>query len=713
MATKKKTVKNLILIVEDSTIQAELLRRLLVKEGYDVSVASDGRNGIIKAGKQKPSLIISDVDMPVMDGYEMSFTLKNDAILSDIPIILLTRLTSVSDLLKGCEANAEYYITKPYDNEHLLSKIKDAINTSPRRKQKERSEEVSVFISGKSYVITSSIQQTWNLLLSTYENALLQNSELSATKSILEKTNKLLEDQYTKLQYSKEMFKTLVETIPDIIYQIDPKGRFVFLNDAIRFLGYDPDKLIGKHFSKIILPSDLIHVSRSEALKENSNKETGAEKSPKLFDERRTGERITKSLEVRILRKASKKEEYVSMEIISSNLMIAEINSSGMYKKDSKSRKETFVGTVGVMRDMTERKKTDMKINQMNAEIFRLESAALQKQINITEKKFNDLIKTSIDTIIILNAAEMITLFNMSAEIFFGYKQNEVYGKPFSSILSEEFQKIYIQKFKRYRKTRDPRVVEGTSEFSITTRDGSVKQAEMSVSVSQTDNSYLYICIIRDITERKRTEKEVEIGVDRLQKSLYGTIHALATTAETRDPYTAGHQQRVATLARAIAVELEYTEDEIEGIYIAGVIHDLGKMCVPAEILSKPGRITEDEFNIIKNHPQVGYDILKEIEFPWPIAEIVRQHHEYMDGSGYPQGLSGEDIHKEAKVLCVADVVEAMASHRPYRPSLGMDVALEEIKKNAGIRFDSKVVNTCVKLIEEKGFEFDREPGKM
>jgi putative nucleotidyltransferase with HDIG domain len=191
-----------------------------------------------------------------------------------------------------------------------------------------------------------------------------------------------------------------------------------------------------------------------------------------------------------------------------------------------------------------------------------------------------------------------------------------------------------------------------------------------------------------------------------LENAMEGIIQAMGLAVEKRDPYTAGHQRRVADIASAIASEMDLPKDQIEGIRMAGIIHDIGKISVPAEILSKPGRITEHEFGIIKSHPQVGYDILKTIEFPWPISQIVYQHHERMNGSGYPQGLLGEEILLEARLLAVADVVEAMASHRPYRPALGIDKALEEISKNGDIVYDPMVVEACLRLFREKGFEF-------
>jgi putative two-component system response regulator len=210
----------------------------------------------------------------------------------------------------------------------------------------------------------------------------------------------------------------------------------------------------------------------------------------------------------------------------------------------------------------------------------------------------------------------------------------------------------------------------------------------------------------REILEKKVSDRTTALqeSMSKLQEALEGSIYAMASAVETRDPYTAGHQHRVADLANAIAKEMGLSEERIQGVRMAGVIHDVGKISIPAEILSKPGSITEIEFALIKTHPQVGYDILKNIAFPWPIVQIVVQHHERMDGSGYPSGLTEDAILLEARILGVADVVEAMASHRPYRPALGIDKALEEIANKKGLLYDPEVVAACLQLFQKKGF---------
>ncbi len=208
-----------------------------------------------------------------------------------------------------------------------------------------------------------------------------------------------------------------------------------------------------------------------------------------------------------------------------------------------------------------------------------------------------------------------------------------------------------------------------------------------------------------EIANRKRMQLEIQHSFENLKKVMNSTVLAITMTIEKRDPYTSGHQQRVADLSRNIAREIGLSDNEIEGIYIAAAIHDLGKISLPAEILSKPVKLSDIEVSLIQAHSQTGYDILKGIDFPWPIAEIVLQHHERLDGSGYPRGLIGHDILLASRIVGVADVVETMASHRPYRPSMGIDKALEEITQNKGVLYDPLVVDACLKICNKKEFE--------
>lgn len=226
------------------------------------------------------------------------------------------------------------------------------------------------------------------------------------------------------------------------------------------------------------------------------------------------------------------------------------------------------------------------------------------------------------------------------------------------------------------------------------------------VPTSENDQFTGAVLVLNDITKNIIAEEKLKQSFEMLQKATEDIIQAMASTSEMRDPYTAGHQKRVRELAIAIGNEMKITKEQLEGVKFAGIVHDIGKISVPSDILSKPGKISSTEFEVIKGHSQTGFDLLNKIEFPWPISEIVYQHHERMDGSGYPRGLKEDDILLEARILAVADVVEAMTSHRPYRAAHGIEKALREIEKNKGKFYDLKTVDACINLFKENKFDF-------
>jgi PAS domain S-box-containing protein/putative nucleotidyltransferase with HDIG domain len=242
-------------------------------------------------------------------------------------------------------------------------------------------------------------------------------------------------------------------------------------------------------------------------------------------------------------------------------------------------------------------------------------------------------------------------------------------------------------------------------EYRFIRKNGEIIWALERVTSTEYRGAKATVGSFMDITERKLAEDELKNGLKQLRKAMEGSVQAMALMVESRDPYTAGHQKRVSQLACAIAKEMGLPEDQIDGIRMAASTHDIGKIRIPADILSKPGKLEEIESMIVKAHPQVGYEVLSEIDFPYPVAEAVLQHHERMDGSGYPAGLKGDQIIMEARILGVADVVEAMASHRPYRPAIGIKEALQEISQNRGILYYPDVVDACTTLFQVNGFK--------
>ena len=211
--------------------------------------------------------------------------------------------------------------------------------------------------------------------------------------------------------------------------------------------------------------------------------------------------------------------------------------------------------------------------------------------------------------------------------------------------------------------------------------------------------------LIFENKEKEKRAEELTIANKGWKNALMHTVDVIVNLGEMRDPYTAGHEKRVAEIAVAISAELGFDGSRQEGMRIAGCLHDIGKINIPAEILSKPGKLTDIEYSLVKGHAQAGYDVLAHVDFPWPMAEVVLQHHERLDGTGYPRGLKGEEIIIEARILAVADVVESMSSHRPYRAALGIDKALDEIKHGRGVAYDVTVVDACLKLFNEKGYQ--------
>ncbi len=328
----------------------------------------------------------------------------------------------------------------------------------------------------------------------------------------------------------------------------------------------------------------------------------------------------------------------------------------------------------------------------------RLEEKVAEKTAALleSEEKYRTVIENAVEAVFVLQDG-MIKFFNPSVPQLTELSEEDLQTTPFLEFVHPEDRAAARD---RYARRLRGEALPDEYTFRIVGSDGEILWTEIRSVRIEWEGRPATLNFARDVTERRRAEEA-------LKEALSGTIEAIGLTTETRDPYTAGHQRRVTELAVAIAEELEFDEQRIKGIQAAGLMHDIGKMAVPAEILSKPSALTDMEMALIESHPRVAYDILKSVKFPWPLAQIVLQHHERIDGSGYPQGLRGDEILIEARVLAVADTVEAMASHRPYRAALGIDAALKEIEAHRGTHYDPEIADACLRLFREGRFAFD------
>jgi PAS domain S-box-containing protein len=449
------------------------------------------------------------------------------------------------------------------------------------------------------------------------------------------------------LRQSEARYRALVENASDIIFRTDNTGHFTFVNPAaLRITGYTEEVIIGMHYPALIHPD-----MRSEAIK--------------FF-----GRQFVKGLHTAYSEYPIITKEGHEIWLGQNTQLIVENGN--------------VTGFQSVARDITDRRQAEEAL-QKSEENFRLslDSSPLGVRISTIEAE---------------------TLYANRAIL-------DIYG--FDSI--EEMNKTPVkerytpQSYAEYEIRKEKRTrgefVPSEYEISIVRKNGEIRNLQVfrkEVIWNGTKQSQV---IYKDITEHKRAEEKLIETLASLRESIKTTIQVLGTASEARDPYTAGHQKRVADLARIIATEMGLPHDTIEGIRMAGSIHDIGKLSIPTEILSKPTKLTEIEFSLIKEHAQSGYEILKDVESPWPLAQIVYQHHERMNGSGYPRNLKGDEIILDARIMAVADVVEAMASYRLYRPTLGIEAALEEIQKNKGNLYDDTVADACLRLFREKGYQ--------
>jgi PAS domain S-box-containing protein/putative nucleotidyltransferase with HDIG domain len=743
-----------ILIVDDQKENRYLLETMLKASGYEVASSSNGAEALKKLRADSFDMIISDILMPIMDGFQLCREVKGDEKLKDITFVFYTATyIDEKDEELALKLGADKFIRKPVEPDEFIKTIKGVGKDAEKGKIKAKKPPVA----------------EEKEILKLYSERLVKKLE----KKMLDLEREVFERKQAEesLQESETRLRTLFEAIPDTLLVHDDEGTILYINEiGAKQLEWSAKDLVGKNLREIVaheqraLISEHIkethkigwsrfettYVSRSgwqiEAevnecpikfgnkkfllrvardittrkkaeralLEEKKFSDSIINSSPDIFfvigdqgntikwnmgAEAITGYSASEIAKMNIFDFVAKEDKKIAVETIqealTKGLASVEINvlsKSGkqipFYIKGRSIKVGNTICLVCTGMDITERRQAE---------------EALRK----SEDKYRSILENIEEGYYEVDLAGNFTFFNDATCLILGYPKEELMGMNNRQYTDKENAKRLYQAFNEVYRTG--KFSKGY-DYEIIKKGGTKNYIGASILLQKdlSGKTIGFRGIIRDITERKKAEEEIRRGNERLKEALYATINAFASTVEVRDPYTSGHQQRATILASAIAEELDLAEERIEGIRMAGLIHDIGKIIVPAEILSKPGPLTELQYTMVKMHPQVGHDMLKEIKFPWPIAEIVLQHHERMDGSGYPHGVRGEEIILEARILAVADVVEAMSSHRPYRPSLGIDKALEEISQKRGVLYDPKVVDTCVRLFAEKGFKLEK-----
>jgi PAS domain S-box-containing protein/putative nucleotidyltransferase with HDIG domain len=744
--------KPVILIVDDQPLNIELLEAYLAPHDYEIVTAASGEEALRKLAGNQIDLILLDIIMPGMDGFEVTRRVRQDDMHRLLPIIMVTVLQEAEDRIKGIEAGCDDFISKPIDKTELLARVRSLLKVKAyndllsgyrnelesevtRRTEqlkralenlqrdiieRKRAEEALRESEEKFRVLADSIPTAvmlyqddrwiyanratevicgysekellsmnfWDIVHPDFK-ALIQerggmNHQREETKSryefkivakdgtqkwvdlsggsimlqgrpagiitVLDITDHKKADE--TLKESENKYRLLADNVHDVIFVLDLNFNFTYVSPSVKALrGYEPEEVMKQLLSKTLTPSswDLVTKTMAAAIEQ--------EKEHREFN-------ISRTLQLEMIRKDGTTvwtEENVSF---------------------IRNENQQPVGILGVIRDITERRKAE-------------------KALRDSEEQYRLVVENAKESIIITQDMKVVFV-NHAVIDMMGYSKEILTSKLFTDLIhSDDLNMVVDNHIKRIKGEELPPVY----SFRVIAQDGTVIWCELNAAIIQWKGKPATLVFLNNITERKRADDELQQTLERLKQAFGSTVQVMVSAVEMRDPYTAGHQLRVSNLACAIANEMGLPNDKIEGLRMAGFIHDIGKLSIPAEILSKPTKLTNLEFSLIKEHSKNGYEMLKNVESPWPLAQIVYQHHERINGSGYPRNLKGDEILIDARIMAVADVVEAMASHRPYRPTLGIEAALEEIEKNKGILYDNDVVDACLRLFREKGYK--------
>jgi len=746
-------MKEKVLIVDDSSTNRYLLETLLNGHGIDVTSAENGEDALNKARLNPPDLIVSDILMPVMDGYTLCKQWKSDDQLKTIPFIFYSaEFVDPEDENFALSLGADRFITKPQDPKILMSILKEVLEA--RKTERERvkyplGEEMEFF------------RQHDDILFKKLEEKMMD-----------------LENLNQQLRVMEERYRLSFNNVTDVIYTIDTDLTVSSVSPSMeRILGYKAQDIVGKSvfdLGFILTPESFERIKADISLvfmgeiisarlyqfitKDGGIKDGEVSGSPiirdgkiiglisvarDITDRKRAEEELSESE-----RKYRELYDFLPIPVyemdLAANITAANRAIYETFKGTEKDLKKGFnawsllspedidksrrniqkllrgeqvdgteytfrrldgstfpaivvssiiyshgkpVGLRGAIVDITDRRKAEEDVRRINA--------------------FLDSIVENIPNMIFLKDAKELKFvrFNRAGEDLLGLKREDLLGKSDYDFFPKTEADFFTAKDREVLSGKELRDIPEEPIQSRCKGERILHTKKVPILSANGEPEYL-LGISEDITERKKTEGTLRQTLESLKKAVGVTIQVMVSTVEARDPYTSGHQIRVADLATSIATEMKLSGDRIEAIRLAASIHDIGKLSIPAEILSKSTRLTDIELALVKEHPRTGYEILNVVESPWRLAEIVHQHHERVDGSGYPRNLKKDDILMEARIIAVADVVEAMVSHRPYRPGMSVDKAMKEIEDKRGIFYDADVVDACLKLFRESNYQF-------
>jgi response regulator RpfG family c-di-GMP phosphodiesterase/PAS domain-containing protein len=722
-----------ILVIDDDPSVRKTLADILRIKGYEVASAENGASGIAEALRIGASVVLIDLKLPDMSGIEVMGKIKAAAPFTEA--IILTGHASLDTAVEAINQGAFSYLLKPYEVEKLLRHIGRALDRQQSQQEITR--------------LASFPQLNPNPVLEvnaagelTYINPAAARvfPDLAVAQPVLGALGDVLtafgmgerKEAVREFKVGKATFEQYLYPVPESdltrVYMLDISERVrsetAIRESEARYRSLFENMLGGLAYCRMLyqdnVPSDFVYLDVNPAfetltgLKDVIGKKASEvipgirESNPELFD---VYGRVAAS------GKPEKLETYVPALDIWFSLSV--------YSQ----RKGYFVA---LFDNITVRKLHEVRLNKLNALLSVLRDINEKLLVAESESELFQYVCESLKTlediaivwIIPRNpnpefmpvACAGVSVAELSA-LQVPWDDVEK-GVGFIGQTMQKRETVTIQnaddavQFPAWQSMVRQWNVKSAIAVPIHTPDEII--ATLSVFSSRQgafDEEFVRFLheVAGDIAigvHSLNLDKSLHTTLDHLRSSMNSTVEAIASMVELRDPYTAGHERRVAQLASAIGKEMGLPERQVEGLRVIGYLHDIGKIAVPAEILSKPGRLSEAELAMVRLHPMAGYNILKNLEFPWPVAQAVLQHHERIDGSGYPQGITGKDIIIEARILMVADVVEAMASHRPYRSAIGLKEALAEITKNRGTLYCEKAVDTCIRLFNEKGFEF-------